>query len=700
MCLQNSSPAGRVTRDKTVFVIFAPSKALAEHIGRKMQVSGSASCAAISHQTNRSLRMRVFFYFMLLLLVFPLAAWAEGQNEPQLVSFFPVGGQQGTRFELRIQGQHLEGAYGVWLDCESLQGKVQRVEGVELPAKQEQGKKASPPKKGQQVVLDLSVGRSAEVGAHSLRLVTPQGVTGPLVILVHSEPAIGEGQESHSTAAEAQQITFPSVVHGNVRQSGEADYYAFDVSRGQPILFEILTGSGLLAGTPVGFLDPELVLYKASGSWFDPQRTVQLETQDESRYFYRTGQHRLVQQVYLFPEAGRYLARVGSLEGLGGPEYSYELRLAAAPPPSGLAQGNWFPYQLAHADLLAWQERDFAGKIEGNRLERLWDRTVRIASEMLTKPVGSEVRSVDGAGQTSTTRNTAQDEPRKVATPLAHLNPVVEKEPNETPEQAAEITLPSILEGAIERPGDADFFKFQVKAGEKLAFEIETPVLSHPYFSPWLEVSETAGRELVSNLFREVNGNSLTWKKSIQTKTLLTFEKAGEYYLKIRDLTSQRGEARFQYRVLIRSQVPHVGAVAAKTGESLVDHLNLRVGEAKKLFVVTEQEEGFAGEVALSVENLPPGVQALSAALVEDKRLTQTVGMFGAIHQERHLPERWLATIVLLASADAPATSQPCWVQLTARPVVEGKFGKSFGAQRIPLMVLKPAVAGQAWDGG
>jgi hypothetical protein len=639
--------------------------------------------------------MRVSSHFIWLLLVFPLAALPEEQSEPQLVSFFPLGGQQGTRFELRIQGQYLEGAYGVWLDSESVQGKVQRVEGVDLPVKQEPGKKAAPPKKGEQVIVELTVGQSAEVGAHSLRLVTPQGVTGPLVILVHSEPAIAEGRQPHDTAAEAQQIPIPGVVQGNIDQTGEADYYAFDVSKGQQILIEILTGSGLLAGTPAGFLDPELVLYKASGSWFDPQRTVQLETQDESRYFYTLGasseQHRLVRQIYRFPEAGRYMARVGSLEGLGGPQYSYQLRLTASPPHSGSAQENWFPYRLVRADPLAWQERDFAGKIEGNRLERILDRTVRISSEIRTKPPGSEVRSADGAGQASSTRDSARAEPREVATPLTPLNPVLEKEPNETPEQAVEITFPALLEGVIERPGDVDFFKFQVKAGEKLAFEVETPGPSHPYFSPWLEVRDANGRELASNLFREVNGNSLTWKKSIQAKTLLTFEKAGKCYLRVRDLTSQRGEARFQYRVLIRSQVPHVGAVGAKTREGLVDHLNLVAGESKKLFVVTEQEEGFAGEVALSIENLPPGVQALSAALIEDKRLTETVGAFGAVHQERHLPERLLTTIVLLASADARATSLPIWIQLTALPIVGGKPGKPFAVQRIPLMVLKPA---------
>src|ERR1700684_3590392 len=40
------------------------------------------------------------------------------------------------------------------------------------------------------------------------------------------------------------------------------------------------------------------------------------------------------------------------------------------------------------------------------------------------------------------------------------------REPNDTPEQAFETFLPAILTGAISKPGDVDYFKFQAKAGQ------------------------------------------------------------------------------------------------------------------------------------------------------------------------------------------------------------------------------------------
>src|SRR5271165_4955405 len=41
-----------------------------------------------------------------------------------------------------------------------------------------------------------------------------------------------------------------------------------------------------------------------------------------------------------------------------------------------------------------------------------------------------------------------------------------DKEPNDTPENAFETFLPAILAGTISRPGDIDYFRIQVKAGQ------------------------------------------------------------------------------------------------------------------------------------------------------------------------------------------------------------------------------------------
>ena len=62
------------------------------------------------------------------------------------------------------------------------------------------------------------------------------------------------------------------------------------------------------------------------------------------------------------------------------------------------------------------------------------------------------------------------------------------------------------------------------------------------------------------------------------------------------------------------------------------------------------------------------------------------------MHKERFFPPRHLATIVLAASRDAPATPMPQRIRLTARPIVDGKVGQALPVQEILLMICRPEI--------
>ena len=101
----------------------------------------------------------------------------------------------------------------------------------------------------------------------------------------------------------------------------------------------------------------------------------------------------------------------------------------------------------------------------------------------------------------------------------------------------------------------------------------------------------------------------------LEPKVIYTFRDAGEYTLEIRDLTTRYANSEFSYRLLFRPQIPHLGNFKMD-----VNHLNLIPGEARKLTLTSEREEGFEGEIAYSLENLPNGVRALAGtAYVEDR---------------------------------------------------------------------------------
>jgi hypothetical protein len=165
--------------------------------------------------------------------------------------------------------------------------------------------------------------------------------------------------------------------------------------------------------------------------------------------------------------------------------------------------------------------------------------------------------------------------------------------------------------------------------------------------------------------------------------------------------------------VLIRSQLPHVGRVAPKifrvlgsSSEVEEDKINLPAGEAKKVVFIAEREEGFKGELALGVENLPPGVEAHAGSSL-DLAAFETNGDViegryesrGTVHKDRFRPSRRLITLVLLARPEASPTPEPCVLRFFVTPVLNEKSGSRISVYELPLMVLASPPPGSAGTG-
>ena len=644
----------------------------------------------------------------LLIAVFPAAVFAR---EPQISSVFPLGGTRGTTFQAEIQGQNLEGTHAIWFDCQDLKATVKGVEPVpEMVKEGEAVKDKKEEQKQERVLIEVHVGRDALIGAHVLRLVTPGGVSGPLAFQVNSEPTVTEEPGPHGTADTAQPISFPVVVNGRVSEKGEVDYYTFAASQGQELRFEVITGSGLLLTAFGAFRNPHLFLYEPTGSWFDSSRLTRLECQDESLFFTFPPQtyvaHFAPRMAHHFDKSGNFIVEVSAFHGEGGSAYTYQLRIVPVGTSAGSHEEEWTPRVIAHQEKLDWQDRSFARKLEPDRLPQLWARSVHVTKSDPKAADKSAAMAAAGAEKPADpTGNAEAPKAEKLASPekSVPLPSLLEHEPNDTAGQALVVSIPSVIEGKIQRPGDVDFFRFHVKSGESLAFEVETPKVTYPYFSPHLEVSNVAGEELLTNLYRVVAGDGDDWVKFLEPKTTFKFEQAGEYVLRIRDLTTRFGQPDFDYRVLIRPTIPHMGRIVPKTFgivgiENEVDHLNLVPGEAKELPVISEHEEGFAGEIALSVEGLPEGVQVFPAAAISREVPSQggqVYEMRGAIHKERFRPHRLLTNLMFIASSEAPVSKMPSFVRLTARPILQGKLGAMIPVYEIPVMVVprpeKPA---------
>jgi hypothetical protein len=134
----------------------------------------------------------------------------------------------------------LDGGTAVWFDCEHLSATIT---GVQPDPDASAGSGArSKKKKGssapiQLLSMDLTVAPDAGVGMHSMRILTPGGISNAISVRVHAEPAMPESAVSHSEPAAAQAISaVPVVISGKLTGGGELDYYAFEARQGETFL--------------------------------------------------------------------------------------------------------------------------------------------------------------------------------------------------------------------------------------------------------------------------------------------------------------------------------------------------------------------------------------------------------------------------------------------------------------------------------
>ena len=421
---------------------------------------------------------------------------------------------------MEVRGTALEGAYAARFDTDKLSADIERVEPIEPATEDEEVKQATPDRK-YKAVLRLRIHEAAGAGLYWMRLITPNGLTDALRFRVNRDPVIEEVGTPHSDPQFAQRLDeFPVVVNGTFRRKAEADYYEFAVSAGERLRFEAYAGSSST--------DPVLTLFAPTGSWHNPARLTRLAYNDEPTHYPGRSNEAVI--TYRFKRAGRYVLRVEPFKGGGGPDHVYQLRVIR-PTVSEGAEQHRTRYFSQQTDPPLWEERSFTRPLPPNTIDVLWSRSSGRPDE--------EARSEIAVANADTGSSNSK--------------PV-------------DVSLPAFIEGAVESPGDIDRVRFKAKRGDGVAIEIETPDAGPPDFNPYLRIVDEAGVEVFSNVHSMVHANGGFIMKTLRPKTIFNFLRDGEFTLEIRDLTTQHGDDRFAYRVLIRPQVPHVGAVHIDEG--------------------------------------------------------------------------------------------------------------------------------------
>jgi hypothetical protein len=575
-----------------------------------------------------------------------LVVRAAVTGEPELISVYPFGGQQGAEFQTTVRGRSLDRVSAIWFDCDQLSATIIGVENDKsrgpAPAATKKKKKSSsstaPP---QLLILAVKVAPGAEPGVHYMRVLTPRGISNPLPLRVHTEPAISEDTGRHDLPEAAQKIpSFPVIMNGKIAATGEVDYYSFEVQQGETLRFDALSAGGAL--------DPGLTLFEPTGSWFRPDRLTELAFNDEEVSYPGFPVNAAI--TYKFPRKGRYLVRVNGFLGESGSDYSYQLSIRRASTDQAQADLMRPAHLPSSTAAVVWEERSWKRELGPDRLKVLSSR----------------------AGESSVAKDV----------PIVRLD----GPDNKGSVGPVPVTIPALLEGTIEHPADIDRVKFKVKAGDRIAIEVETVRKTVPQFNPFLRIVSTGGDEAFTNVHSTVNTCGDLILKQVQPKTIYSFPRDSEYILEIRDITHLYGDESFAYRVMLRKQVPHMGEIRVSE-----EQINLMAGEATKVSVDTDQEEGFDGQIALTVEGLPTGVRAVTGTELQ----AHVPPAYNPGKVERFRPETQRATFLFVTDRGAAPTSKPVEASIIAQPVMKGKLGHPVVVKKVLFTVVQSGLPGQ-----
>lgn len=219
-----------------------------------------------------------------------------------------------------------------------------------------------------------------------------------------------------------------------------------------------------------------------------------------------------------------------------------------------------------------------------------------------------------------------------------------ETEPNNRPAEAQKITLPCDIAGSFYPAADVDTFEFTAKKGETWWVEVasERLGLNTDPFVLVQQVKKTGETETLTDVAElydiaspmKVSTNGYSYDGPVydagspDVNGKFEAKEDGTYRLQVRDLFGgTRNDAGNIYRLLVRSAAPDFSLAAwavhmtLRNGDraALSKPMALRAGDSRVFEVVVVRRDGFDGEIDITMENLPPGVNAAGLRIGKGK---------------------------------------------------------------------------------
>lgn len=589
--------------------------------------------------------------------VLSLTGPVHAQRQPYIAYLYPAGGQQGSTFRLKLAGQRLDGVTNVYVTGSGVTATVlehvkplngrqialardrmqniqralkttprseptisfrneletNRVETLTRAAAERElehirARLANPknrtrenPQLAEDVVLRVQIASNAPPGLRELRLGTPLGLSNPLSFRVETLPEYAE-QEPNDHRPQASTISrFPAILNGQV-MPGDVDLFRLRLT-GPMRLVVVVRARELipyLADAVPGWFQAAVTLYDAQGK--------ELAYADD----YRFNPDPVL--FYEITNAGDYFLEIRDALYRGREDFVYRITVGELPFitslfPLGGQAGRRVTVQLTGWNLPTNRlELDLTGATPG------WlPLTVR-QGELVSNPMRFAVDT---------------------------LPDCLEQEPNDTSATAQTVSLPIIVTGRIDQPGDRDVFRFEGRAGDLVVAEVRARRLDSPLDSV-LRLTDATGQVLAVNDDHEDKASGLTTHHA-DSYLSVRLPAEGTYFLHLADTQGQGGPA-YAYRLRISPPRPDFELRVVPAS------LSARPGASATLTVYALRQDGFSNQINLVLKEAPRGFRLSADRIPAGQDQVK------------------LAVLVPFT-----ALTEPLSIQLEGRAVVEGQ---------------------------
>ncbi|WP_442505340.1 serine protease [Novipirellula sp. SH528] len=488
----------------------------------------------------------------------------------------------------------------------------------------------------------VTIAADCPAGIHEARVMTPLGLSSSRVFSVDTVAEVVQSEPATSPEM-ALPVAINSIVNATMPVRG-VNHYRFEAKKDQRVIVDC-AARGIDSK-----LNAVVIIADAAG------RDLLVERRGDLLDF-------------VAPEDGQYIVKVHELTFKGGGEYFY--RLAIRELPAGE------------------RPQRMAGTEEVNAFS--WP-PVGLSQEAKVAEV--EPNDGKGDGQASSVQT---------------------------------ITLPCDIAGTFFPAADVDVFEFTAKKGETWWVEVASERLGLPTDPTMLvqrvveSVEDGSKTESLVDVIEladipspvKVSGNNYAYDGppyNAGTSDILgkiEIPEDGRYRVQLLDaFGGTRSDIRNRYRMIIRKAEPDFALVAwalhmgLRNGDrnALSKPMSLRPGATMALEVVAFRRDGFAGDIELSMQELPDGVfaQGLKIPAGKSRGIMLVTADEGA-------PAGWAnATFVGQAEIDGKAISRPCRLASMAWPVKDawseipsprlvGDVAVSVGSAEVAPLTIQPS---------